>query len=320
MMRALITGITGQDGSYLAKLLLEKGYEVHGLSRELTKTHWRHNYLEISNHIKLHQCDLMSYEDVENCISSIQPDKIFHLAAQSSIPESLRFPIETIQFNITSTQNLLEAIRQIKPEVRFFHASSSEIFDQTGEVPFTIHSAIKPSNPYGISKATCHFLTITYRKQFQLYAVNGVLFPHESPLRDRPTLLTLFVSQAEAIKNGDSQALRLAAPENIRDIGDARSYVEAISLSLEPDEPSDYIISSGKPVSIRSVAMTVLEKYNLNESYIVIDNSLLNTTVSPAIYGDLTETTRMLNWLPSITLSETIESIIKFKQTEHHAA
>ncbi len=317
---ALITGITGQDGSYLADLLLSKDYEVHGIYREKGAGPWRFAKLGIQNEIKLHLGKLDDLKIVRELIGVIKPDEIYHLAAQSSIPESCKDPVTTINFNILSTQNILETVRQLKLPTKIFHASSSEIFDPEAPSPISTHSNIKPVHPYGVAKATCHFLIQLYRNSYGIYAVNGILFPHESPLRDRGTILKFFISQAEEIKKGNLKEFTLAAPENIRDFGDATSYVEVMWLSLQAKKADDYIICSGNPISIKEITEYILAQYSLSKSYIKIDDSLVRQPNIPIIFGDSSETTQKLGWSNTISIYETIKNIIGLQNKTDHEA
>ncbi len=310
---ALITGITGQDGSYLAQLLLAKDYEVHGTTRKAAETALGLTHLNLTNSVTLHTCALEELTPVENLLTIIKPTEIYHLAAQSSISDSLKNPITTVNFNSTSTLNLLETLRKHNLTTKLFHASSSEIFDPEASSPLSSHSPIKPIHPYGVSKAAAHFLVQTYRNTYGLYAVNGILFPHESPLRDRNTIIKMFVAQAKAIQAGTATDFFLAYPDNLRDIGDAESYVQAMWHSLQSPVADDYIICSGDIISIRSIAETILAKYGLDTSCLKIDNTLVREPNIPVIFGDAKETEKKLGWRNQTSLFETIDKIIELE-------
>lgn len=315
---ALITGITGQDGSYLAKFLLTKDYEVHGTCRIADTKNQNFSYLGIEEKIIVHPIDLANYDEVNTLLKTIKPDEIYHLAAQSSIPESIKNPLQTIQFNISSTLNLVDVIRNNNLPTKIFHASSSEIFDPNTESPLTTHSPIRPVHPYAVSKASSHFIVQTYRKNYNLFAVNGILFPHESPLRRTGSLITSLITQAEAVSSGRAEKIFIAELDNIRDIGDARSYIEAIWLSLQTDIPDDYIICSGSQIAIKDIVNFVLSEYKLDYYCIEINNSLVRQPNIEKIFGDSSETKQKLGWANSISINETIRSIIGFKNENKH--
>lgn len=314
---ALITGITGQDGSYLADLLLKKGYNVHGLVKPDEEACWRHNYLHIQDAIMLHECLLTDKLAVRDAIGQIKPDEIYNLAAQSLVSESIKNPEATLEFNIQSVEYLLESIIQIDNTIRFFHASSSEIFDPTATQPLTSSATIGPINPYGESKAANHLLVQNYRVNFNVFAVNGILFPHESPLRHDKSLIKTLIRSAKFIKDGGNKKIHLGQAENQRDFGNAREYVEAMWLSLQQNTARDYIISSGNPVSIMDITKYILKKFNLSEDVIKMDEALFQSPNIPIIYGDNTETIKILGWECNTSIYETIDSMIEFHIGNH---
>jgi len=311
---ALITGINGQDGSYLTQFLLSKNYEVHGTIRCADTDLWRLVHLNIENALHTHTCDLEKAAAVSDLLTDIKPVEIYHLAAQSSIPFSLSDPRVTLNFNFQSTLNILECVRKSDTPIKLFHASTSEIFDPHTPSPIRADSHIKPNHPYGASKASSHIIVQSYRNSFGIYAVNGILFPHESPLRNRNTFLQLIINQAKQVSTGESNKLVVGEPQNIRDFGDARSYVEAMWYSLQAPTPDDYTICSGAPVSIQEVVDFVIAKYQLDPNCITIDNSLVRQPNIPTIFGDSEETTSKIGWKNNLSVYETIESLIEFNK------
>jgi len=309
---ALITGINGQDGSYLAQFLLSKNYEVHGTVRNENTSLWRLTYLGIRDVVSIHHCSLQNTADIEALISSIKPTEIYHLAAQSSIPLSKTEPEMTLSFNYFSTLSILEYVRKSSAATKVFHASTSEMFDPNAPSPITKNSPLKPIHPYGASKAACHLLVQSYRNSFDLYVVNGILFPHESPIRNRGTFLEYIISQAKKVASGEASTITVGEPQNIRDFGDARSYVKAMWHSLQASTSDDYTICSGAPLSIQEILDFVIAQYKLNPKCIKIDNTLVRQPNIPIIYCDPTETTQKIGWKNSISIFETIESIIMF--------
>jgi len=311
---ALITGITGQGGSYLAALLLKKGYNVHGLVRPDEGVGWRHTYLGIADAVILHECILTDAEAVTDVLIKIHPDEIYNLAAQSVVSQSIQNPEDTLNFNIHSVENLLASIVQIDNTIKFFHASSSEIFDPNAQQPLTITSPIRPTNPYGVSKAENHLLVQKYRNESNIFAVNGILFPHESPLRHQKSLIKTLITSAEAIKNGSDQKIHLGQANNQRDFGNAQEYVEAMWLSLQQEDAHDYIISSGTPVSILDISEYILKKFDLPLDIIKIDKALFRSPNTPIIYAENNVTRNTLGWTCNIGIYETIDTMIDFKE------
>ena len=311
---ALITGVYGQDGSYLAALLSKHGYTVHGVVRPHSQKSWRHAYLQIEGKVTIHECDLENQPAVTGLIEVVQPTEIYHLAAQSSVPVSLQHPAQTLRFNTLSVLNLLESIRLINTNIKFFHASSSEIFDPAADQPLTAFSPIRPANPYGISKATSHLMVQQYRKIFGLFVVNGILFPHESPLRQPDSFIKKLIQSALSIKNGSGDSVRLGQVSNQRDFGDASNYTQAMLLTLQVETPDDYIISSGNPVSIKDIAEYVLKKYELPFDAMYSDPTLFRHPNAEVVYGDNARTQETLGWKPSTSIFETIDRMIEFEE------
>lgn len=313
---ALITGISGQDGSYLAAFLLNKGYIVHGITREKSNPIPSHKYLGITDRIRLHQVNLIDITAVKSTVKEIAPTEIYHLAAQSSVNASLVNPGKTIEFNVNSTANLLETIRTDPSPIKFFYASSSEIFDPHATLPLTINSSIKPTNPYGMSKAQSHFLVQNYRKEYSLYLVNGILFPHESPLRAPHSFIKTTIRQAVAISQGSTTPIRLGQIENKRDFGDARDYAVAMWWCLQQSAARDYIIATGKATSIKQITEYILTSLNVPLNVYFSDPALWREPNMPIIYGDNSDILPYSKWSQGYDLYTTIDDMIRFEKDQ----
>ena len=309
---ALITGITGQDGSYLAAFLLDKKYEVHGITRNLTETHWRHDYLGITDALMLHAANLEDEMAIRTLLADIQPTEIYHLAAESSVAASLADPYPTLRFNIQSTLALLNATRAINSNIRFFNASSAEIFDANVTQPLTLESPFKPNTPYGISKLTGHTLVQKYRHHSNLFAVNGILFPHESPLRLETSFFKSVIRNAVACKRGTKHAITLGYIDTERDFGDATQYVKVMWKSLQVIRADDYIIATGIPTSLRVLVMYIMDKLELPASLLETTRDA-NRPLPKTIYGDPTETCQKLDWTYTGDVFATIDAMIAFE-------
>ncbi len=252
MKKALITGIRGQDGAYLAKLLLEKGYEVWGADRRTGNSeNWRLRELGIENEIKIVYMDLLELTNIMRVISKIQPDEVYNLAAQSFVGVSFEQPILTAEVDALGVLRLLEAIRTLKPDVKFYQASTSEMFGKVQEIPQTEETPFYPRSPYGVAKLFGHWITINYRESFNIFACSGILFNHESPLRGIEFVTRKITYGLARIKYGLQDKLVLGNLEAKRDWGYAPEYVEAMWLMLQQDEPDDYIIATKETHSVR---------------------------------------------------------------------
>ena len=248
--RALITGITGQDGSYLAELLLEKGYEVFGMTRRAS-TENVERIGHLVDRLTLLQGDLLDPPSLDAALREAQPAEVYNLAAQSFVPTSWNQPVLTAEFTAVGVTRVLEAIRAVDPSIRFYQASSSEMFGKVREVPQTELTPFHPRSPYGVAKVYGHYITVNYRESYDLYAVSGILFNHESPRRGLEFVTRKISDGVARIKLGLAEELRLGNMESQRDWGFAGDYVEAMWLMLQQDEPSDYVIATGEPHSVR---------------------------------------------------------------------
>src|SRR6187455_2195171 len=253
MKRALITGITGQDGSYLAELLLEKGYDVHAIVRRASSTNfWRIEHL--LDRIHLHPADLLDQLSLIKVLDEVKPHELYNLAAMSFVPASWDQPILTGEFNAQGVTRVLEAIRQVDTSIRMYQASSSEMFGKVREVPQSELTPFYPRSPYGVSKVFGHYITVNYRESYNLFAVSGILFNHESPRRGLEFVTRKISDGVARIKLGLADELHLGNLDAQRDWGFAGDYVEAMWLMLQREEPSDYVIATGVPHSVREFA------------------------------------------------------------------
>lgn len=294
---AFITGVTGQDGAYLTKLLVEKGYLVIGITRtnhsdNLSKL----RYLEIEENLLIEECDLLDISSVISLINKHKPCEIYNLAAQSSVGLSFKQPIGTINFNIISVLNLLEAIRLIKPDIRFYQASSSEMYGKVSNLPVIINTPMHPLSPYAISKASAYWTVVNYRESYDLYACNGVLFNHESFLRTTSFFVKKVISESVRNKDNPNWNLKVGNIDIKRDFGYSPNYVEAMWLMLQAEIADDYIICSGKSITLRSIIEYLFNKLDISLDKIIIDADLLRPTDIEDIYGDSSPVKNKLGW------------------------
>jgi GDPmannose 4,6-dehydratase len=305
--RALITGVTGQDGSYLADLLLEKGYTVHGMVRRAS-TEKFDRIEHIRDRITLHQGDLLDQSSLVDTLRASRPDEIYNLAAMSFVAVSWRQPTLTAEFTGIGVTRLLEAMREVCPEARFYQASSSEMFGKVREAPQTETTPFYPRSPYGVAKAYGHFITVNYRESYGLHATSGILFNHESPRRGLEFVTRKVTWHAAAIKHGVRDKLRLGNLDARRDWGYAKDYVEAMWMMLRQDEPSDFVIASGKDHSVRDCVEIAFDEAGVAdwERYVELDESLLRPAEVDHLVGDYAKAKQVLGWEPSTSFEELI--------------
>jgi GDPmannose 4,6-dehydratase len=305
--RALITGITGQDGSYLADLLLERGYEVHGMVRRAS-TEKFDRIEHIRDRLTLHQGDLLDQSSLVDALRASRPDEIYNLAAMSFVAVSWLQPTLTAEFTGTGVTRLLEAMREVCPEARFYQASSSEMFGKVREVPQTETTPFYPRSPYGVAKAYGHFITVNYRESYGLHATSGILFNHESPRRGLEFVTRKVTWHAAAIRHGVRERLRLGNLDARRDWGYAKDYVEAMWLMLQQDDPSDFVIASGKDHSVRDCVEIAFDEAGIGdwEGYVELDESLLRPAEVDHLVGDCAKAKQVLGWEPTTSFEELI--------------
>ncbi len=304
---ALITGVTGQDGSYLAELLLEKGYDVHGMVRRAS-TEKFDRIEHLRERITLHQGDLLDQRSLVDAMRAAQPDEIYNLAAMSFVAVSWIQPTLTAEFTGVGVTRMLEAMREVCPQARFYQASSSEMFGKVLEVPQTETTPFYPRSPYGVAKAYGHFITINYRESYNLHATSGILFNHESPRRGREFVTRKITWHAAAIKHGLERELRLGNLDAERDWGYAKDYVEAMWLMLQKDTPEDYVIATNTSHSVRECCEVAFDEAGLGEftKYVTIDPSFVRPAEVDHLIGDPAKAARDLGWKPRTSFEELI--------------
>jgi GDPmannose 4,6-dehydratase len=308
--RALVTGITGQDGSYLAELLLEKGYEVHGMvRRSSTETFQR---LEgIRDAITLHTGDLLDQRSLVDVMRECEPDEIYNLAAMSFVAASWSQPVLTAEFTATGVTRMLEAMRDVAPQARFYQASSSEMFGKVLEVPQRETTPFYPRSPYGVAKCYGHFITVNYRESYDLFAVSGILFNHESERRGLEFVTRKVTHGAAAIKLGLQEELALGNLDAERDWGYAKDYVEAMWLMLQRDEPEDFVIATGKAHSVRDCVEIAFDQAGVAvDDHVVVDPGLRRPAEVDHLIGDYGKAKRLLGWEPRTSFEELIRLMV----------
>ena len=317
---AIVTGVTGQDGAYLSRLLLEKGYKVIGLVRSAYGANLsRLEHLGIKERVTLNECDLTDLSQVIKILGATRPTEIYNLAAQSSVGLSFQQPIGTIQFNINSVINILETIRMLNLNTRFYQASTSEMFGTIEELPITEDSKLHPLSPYAISKVAGHHMTINYRESYGLYSCCGILFNHESYLRGENFFVKKVLQTALDIKHGVKEFIEVGNLNIKRDFGWAEKYVEAMWLMLQQDQPDDYVISSGKSFWLKDIVAFVFEKLGIPQSKIRINQQLFRPTDIQDIYGSSEKAKRKLNWQYDMDFFSVLEKLIQEEELNYGA-
>jgi len=298
--RALITGITGQDGSYLAELLLDEGYEVFGLTRRLSASnYWRIQH--ILDRITLIPGDLLDQLSLIRAIEKSQPHELYNLAAMSFVPASWDQPMLTGEFNSQGVTRVLEAVRVVDDKIRIYQASSSEMYGKVREIPQTEMTPFYPRSPYGVSKVFAHYITVNYRESYDLFAVSGILFNHESPRRGLEFVTRKVTDGVAKIKAGLTQELRLGNLDAQRDWGFAGDYVRAMWLMLQQEEADDYVIATGESHSVKELVEIAFGHAGLNwEQHVVIDPAFLRPAEVDHLIGDASKAKAQLGWQPSV--------------------
>ena len=307
---ALITGVTGQDGSYLAELLLEKGYEVHGMVRR-SSTEKFDRIEHLRDRITLHQADLLDHRSLVDAMRAAKPTEIYNLAAMSFVAVSWIQPTLTAEFTGVGVTRMLEAMREVCPEARFYQASSSEMFGKVLEVPQTETTPFYPRSPYGVAKVYGHFITVNYRESYNLHATSGILFNHESSRRGLEFVTRKITWHAAAIKLGLAEKLSLGNLDAERDWGYAKDYVEAMWLMLQQDTPEDYVIATGVAHSVKECLEIAFDQASLAiNDHVAIDDSLRRPAEVDHLIGDPSKAKRDLGWEPQTSFEQLIRLMV----------
>ena len=308
--KALITGITGQDGAYLAELLLEKGYEVHGMVRRASTENFA-RIVHLRDKVTLHQADLLDQLSIVNLIQSVRPQEVYNLAAQSFVPTSWVQPLLTGEFTALGVTRMLEAVRLVDPEIRFYQASSSEMFGDVKEEPQNESTPFWPRSPYGVAKVYGHWITVNYRESYGIFACSGILFNHESPRRGKEFVTRKITDGVARVKLGLEEKLRLGNLEAKRDWGFAGDYVKAMWLMLQQEEPDDYVVATGEQHSVGELVQLAFSHVDLDwEEHVEIDAKLFRPAEVNTLCGDATKARTVLGWEPTVTFAELVEMMV----------
>ena len=308
--RALITGITGQDGSYLAELLLRQGYEVHGMVRRLSADNWE-RMAHFQDQVQLHSGDLLDSTSLANLLRDVRPHEIYNLAAQSFVPASWQQPILTGEITGLGAMRVLEAILQVDKTIRFYQASSSEMFGLTRVEPQDEHTAFHPRSPYAVAKVFGHWITINYRESHALFACSGILFNHESPRRGKEFVTRKITDAVARIKLGVQEKLTLGNLDALRDWGFAGDYVRAMWLMLQQDRPDDFVVATGEKHSVREFAELAFAEVNLDwRDHVAIDERLLRPAEVHSLCGNATKARERLGWRPAVSFRELVGMMV----------
>jgi GDPmannose 4,6-dehydratase len=310
MPSALITGITGQDGSYLAEFLLEKGYSVVGMTRR-SSTVTLERIAHLVDDIVLVQGDLLDQNSLAEALRTVEPDEVYNLAAQSFVPTSWNQPVLTGEFTALGVTRLLEAIRQVRPGVRYYQASSSEMFGNVTESPQHELTRFHPRSPYGVAKTYGHWITVNYRESYDLFASCGILFNHESPRRGLEFVTRKVTDAVARIKHGLAAELRLGNLDAERDWGFAGDYVRAMWLMLQQPEPNDFVVATGETHSVRELCEVAFGHVGLQwNDYVVVDQALTRPAEVDRLVGDATKARKVLGWAPTVSFDALVAMMV----------
>jgi GDPmannose 4,6-dehydratase len=312
MKRAIITGITGQDGSYLADLLLDKGYQVHGIVRRSSTENFE-RITHLQGRIQLHQADLLDQLSLIDVLKEVRPDEVYNLAAMSFVPTSWKQPVLTGEYTAIGVTRVLEAIRLLDPKgIRFYQASSSEMFGKVRETPQHESTPFHPRSPYGVAKVYGHFITVNYRESYGMFCCSGILFNHESPRRGREFVTRKVTDGVARIKLGRAHELRLGNLDARRDWGYAGDYVRAMWLMLQQDQPDDYVIATGEMHTVRELVTLAFGHVGLDgRKYVVEDPALIRPAEVDLLVGDASKARRVLGWRPTMNFAELVRTMVE---------
>ncbi|RLG13613.1 GDP-mannose 4,6-dehydratase [Candidatus Pacearchaeota archaeon] len=317
MKKALITGITGQDGAYLAKFLLDRGYEVYGTYRRVsTPNFWRLEYLRVFNKVYLIPADLSDFSSILEALKISEPDEVYHLAAQSFVEASFETPVATGDITGLATTRILEAIRQVCPDAKFYFAGTSEMFGKAyllnGGRPLNENDPFYPMSPYAAAKLYSYWITKIYREAYNVFAANGILFNHESPLRGLEFVTRKIANEVAKISLGLSKELRLGNLDAKRDWGYAPEYVEAMWLMLQQKEPDDYVIATGEAHSVREFVEKAFDFVGLDwQEYVKVDKRFLRPLDVPCLLGDCSKAKKRLGWKPKTGFDKLVKIMVR---------
>jgi len=315
--KAIISGITGQDGSYLAELLLDKGYEVTGIIRRSSSPNmWRIEHL--LDRITLRPADLLDQLSLMRVIQDVQPDEFYNLAAMSFVPASWDQPLLTGDFNSQGVTRLLEAVRQVNPKIRLYQASSSEMYGRVREVPQTEMTPFYPRSPYGVSKVFGHYITVNYRESYDMFAVSGILFNHESPRRGLEFVTRKVTDGVAKIKLGKADLLSLGNLDAQRDWGFSGDYVRAMWLMLQQDTPDDYVIATGVTHSVKHLVDTAFKRVGLDyQKHVRTDPRFIRPAEVDLLIGDASKAKEKLGWTPAVSFEQLVEMMVDADLERH---
>ena len=307
---AFITGITGQDGSYLAELLLSKGYKVYGMVRRASVDKFE-RISHIMDKVELIQGDLLDQYSLISALKKAQPSEVYNLAAQSFVPTSWAQPVLTSEFTAVGVTRMLESIRLVDPKIRFYQASSSEMYGKVLETPQSETTPFYPRSPYGVAKVYGHYITVNYRESYDLFAVSGILFNHESPRRGLEFVTRKVTDAVARIKLGLSSELRLGNLDARRDWGFAGDYVEAMWLMLQQDTPDDYVIATGETHTVKELVQVAFDHAGLDwEKYVKLDPAFIRPAEVDLLIGDPVKAKKQLGWTPKVSFEQLVKMMV----------
>jgi GDPmannose 4,6-dehydratase len=308
--KALITGITGQDGAYLSEFLLSKGYQVHGMVRRSSSTNFE-RIEHLRPRITLHRGDLLDQLSLITLVDKVRPDELYNLAAMSFVPASWEQPLLTGEFTALGVSRVLEAIRAVDPSIRFYQASSSEMFGKVRQEPQNENTAFWPRSPYGVSKVYGHWITVNYRESYDLFACSGILFNHESPRRGKEFVTRKITDAVARIKHGLIDQLPLGNLEAMRDWGYAGDYVRAMWLMLQQETPDDYVVASGHKHSVRQFVEIAFDHVSLDwKKFVRTDPSLMRPAEVSTLCGDAAKAKKVLGWEPKVDFESLVRMMV----------
>ena len=308
--RALITGITGQDGAHLARFLLQQGYEVHGMVRRASTESFE-RIASLRERIELHQADLLDQLSMITLLREVRPQEVYNLAAQSFVPASWLQPLLTGEFTALGVTRALEAVRLVDPEIRFYQASSSEMFGKVRQEPQNEQTPFWPRSPYGVAKVYGHWITVNYRESYGIFACSGIMFNHESPLRGKEFVTRKVTDAVARIKLGAQHKLALGNLDAMRDWGYAGDYVKAMWMMLQQDEPDDYVVATGQKHSVRELVELAFGHVGLDwQAHVEIDPKLLRPAEINTLRGDAAKARKVLGWQSEVTFDELVGMMV----------